>query len=201
MKTTILPLGMLQTNCYIVEDNQKHAIIIDPGTRAEKIITYLTNEGIKPVAIFLTHGHWDHVGAVDDLHQHYKIPVFMHEGDYELINNPKSNVRFNHQIFVSSPIQFVEEGPYNMEGFSVELIHAPGHSEGSMMLIYENQLFSGDVLFREDIGRTDLYNSNPSKMRNSLRVIKTLDPNLIVYPGHEESSSIAHELMYNPHLQ
>lgn len=201
MRTTTISLGMLQTNCYIVEDDNKRAIIVDPGAKPQRIMDFLTKEEITPVAIYLTHAHWDHVGAVDDLCHAYQLPVYMHEDDYGLINNPKSNFRIDHKIYVASPITFIDEGKHNLHGFEVELIHAPGHSEGCMMMIYRGQLFSGDVLFHEDIGRTDLQTSNPSKMRNTLRVIKTLDPDLIVYPGHEESSILSHELLYNPHLR
>lgn len=192
---------MLQTNCYVVENDEKRAIIVDPGANPDRIIQFLTNEGITPVAIFITHGHWDHVGGVDALHRQYHIPVYMHQGDEELINDPSSSVKTNHRIYVASPITYVEEGTYNLHGFDVEFVHAPGHSEGCMMMIYEGQLFSGDVLFHEDIGRTDLFNSSPSKMKQSLRVIRTLSPDLIVYPGHEEPSVLSHEFMYNPHLR
>ncbi len=200
MRTTTIALGMLQTNCYIVEDDAKRALIIDPGAKAERIMAFLEKEEIVPAAIVLTHGHFDHIGAVDELHRHYQIPVYMHEDDHELVSQPSKVSRATHRIHISSPIHFVTEGKMNLHGFDVEFIHAPGHTEGCMMMIYRGQLFSGDVLFLEDIGRTDLDTSNPSKMKNTLRMIATLDPELIVYPGHEESTTLKHELQYNPYL-
>lgn len=200
MRTTTLSLGMLQTNCYIVEDDQSRALIVDPGAKAEKVIAFLEKEHITPVAIVLTHGHFDHIGAVDALYQQYHIPIYMHHDDYELVSQPSKQSRATHRIHISSPITFVKEGKQTLHGFEVEFIHAPGHTEGCMMMIYKGQLFSGDVLFLEDIGRTDLDTSNPSKMKQTLRIIATLDPDLVVYPGHEESTTLKHELQHNPYL-
>ena len=201
MKVEKFVTGIISTNCYLViNEETKQTVVIDPGACPKHLMGHIKSEGLDIRAILLTHGHFDHIGAVDALYQQYHIPIYMHHDDYELVSQPSKQSRATHRIHISSPITFVKEGKQTLHGFEVEFIHAPGHTEGCMMMIYKGQLFSGDVLFLEDIGRTDLDTSNPSKMKQTLRIIATLDPDLVVYPGHEESTTLKHELQHNPYL-
>lgn len=191
-------VGIYQTNCYLLKDNG-HVCIIDPGKKAERIISMIDENEIVD-AILLTHGHFDHIGAVDDLVKQYNCPVYVHEADKELLTNSSINTASGMIATVNSPVLLFDEGKMEIGQFCFDIIFAPGHTEGCTLIQYKNHLFTGDVLFFEGIGRTDLYGGNMSKMRQSLRIIQTMDPVLIVYPGHGPTSTIEHELQCNPYF-
>lgn len=197
-KISQVVVGMYQTNCYIIQSNG-HACIIDPGKKADRIALAL-DEGDVVDAILLTHGHFDHIGAVDDLVKQYKCPVYIHQSDEVLLKNTTLNTANGFTATVSSPVFYIQEGTMNIGEFDFEFHFAPGHTEGSTLIQYKNHLFTGDVLFLEGIGRTDLYGGNMAKMRQSLQMIKAMNPELIVYPGHGDLTTIDHELQMNPYF-
>ncbi|WP_332618445.1 MBL fold metallo-hydrolase [Anaerorhabdus sp.] len=200
MMETILTavVGMYQTNCYILKD-EGHVCIIDPGKKAERIISMIQEDEIVD-AILLTHGHFDHIGAVDELVKYYHCPVYVNENDHELLTDTSKNTASGMIATVTSSTQYFHEGKMKIGHFEFDIIFAPGHTEGCTLIQYKNHLFTGDVLFFEGIGRTDLYGGNMNKMRQSLNVIKSFNPNLIVYPGHGPTSTIEHELAVNPYF-
>lgn len=191
-------VGIYQTNCYILKDNG-HVCIIDPGKKAERICAEIGEDEVVD-AILLTHGHFDHIGAVDDLVKYYNCPVYIHADDEELLRDSSINTASGFTATVSSKVHHFREGKMKIGTFEFEIIFAPGHTEGCTLIQYKNHLFTGDVLFYEGIGRTDLYGGNMAKMKQSLRLIQTMNPELIVYPGHGELSTIDHELKMNPYL-
>ncbi|MDI9517774.1 MAG: MBL fold metallo-hydrolase [Erysipelotrichaceae bacterium] len=188
-------VGLYGTNCYLLKEN-KEVIIIDPGKEANKIISNISKDE-KVVGIILTHGHFDHIDAVDDLVDYYKCDVYMNFKDKEMLNH-KLNSAYGYFGKVKSEVKPLKENDFVLGSFKLEIISTPGHSDGSILIKYKNHLFTGDTLFKNSIGRTDLITGNNKKMYQSINLIKTLDPNLKVYPGHGEITTLKEELRYNP---
>jgi glyoxylase-like metal-dependent hydrolase (beta-lactamase superfamily II) len=197
MKIHRIALGMHQANCYIIK-NKEDILILDPGARPERIKTYL-GDGAKVTAILLTHGHFDHFGAVDELVKTYGCPVYLHEADEELLDN-EMNGMSGKMITVKSPLTYLQEGILKLGTTILHIWEAPGHTKGSVLIETEGHLFCGDVLFQGSIGRTDLHGGSEREMKRSLARIKTFDPKLIVHPGHGEETTIGIELKNNPFL-
>lgn len=186
MELKTIVVGKLETNCYLLRDDN-HVLLIDPGADSEKILQYFNPDDILE-AILLTHGHYDHTGAISDIVVKYPTEVYMNYGDINLF---KENVA----------VAPIEAGDYEFGPFKLTVYETPGHSSGSVLYQCENYLFSGDTLFCEDIGRTDLNGGSTQQMNQSLALIKTFDPRLIVLPGHEERSTLDHELKHNAYLK
>lgn len=197
-KISQVVVGMYQTNCYIIQSNG-HVCIIDPGKKADRIALAI-DEGDVVDAIVLTHGHFDHIGAVDDLVKQYHCPVYINRDDEILLKDTTLNTANGFTATVASAVTYLQEGAMKIGNFEFECYFAPGHTEGSTLIQYKNHLFTGDVLFLEGIGRTDLYGGNMAKMRQSLRMIASMNPEIIVYPGHGDLTTIEHELQMNPYF-
>lgn len=187
-------LGLYRTNCYVLIKENK-SIIIDPGFSPEIIETMF--KGTEVLAILLTHGHIDHVNAVKFLYNKYNVPIYMSKKDDAVLKQttpvPDGYVRdFECEYFD------LKEGNLSIDIFSFEIIETPGHTEGSLIIRYEDNLFTGDTLFKGTIGRTDIFSSDPKKMEESLKKIKKLNPNYKIFPGHSESTILKEEFLYNP---
>ena len=137
---------------------------------------------------------------VDKLVKLYQCPVYISKEDEIMARDPYLNLSEEDNIVIHSPVQHLKEGTYQIGHFSVQVYETPGHTPGSLMFRIGNELFSGDTLFHMSIGRTDLPLGSNSEMRSSLQLIKTLDPALRVYPGHEEVTTLEYELEHNPYL-
>lgn len=197
MKIEVLHLGAYAANCYLVEQDQ-HLIVFDPAARAQRIIEKLN--GRRPEAVVLTHGHFDHIGAVDDLVREYACPVYLHAGDKPLLQDTRLNSLSGMSATVSSVTRPLKEGRTTLGGIEAEIIEAPGHTPGSVLIVISNDCFCGDVLFEGSIGRTDLPLGCESDMRQTLKLIKTLNPELRLYPGHGPATTLETELKTNPFL-
>jgi len=195
-------MGPIGTNCYILTNDDK-CLIVDPSGRFERFESLLENK--KPLAILLTHGHFDHIKAVDALVKHYDIPVYLNERDLEIatsIEMDQTNYRnFGFSARISVPTKNIDEGEMTIEDFKFKIYATPGHTEGSLCFQFDKDLFVGDLIFKQSIGRTDLYGGNMSQMKRSLQFLKTLDNDLRLYPGHGEETTLAEELKYNPFLK
>lgn len=194
LKIHVLPLGDYQTNCYIVhEENSTDCLIIDPGYEPEIISSYLEEKGLTPAAILLTHCHFDHVGAVKDLAAQYDCKVFLDKK--ELAMPP---------MLTNGPLYYTDgygDGDtLTLAGIPIQVLETPGHTPGSVCLIMEDTLFSGDTLFAGSCGRTDLPCGNARAMRDSLRRLAALSENYRVCPGHGPSSTLNREKKTNPYL-
>lgn len=199
MEIKCLVCGAFATNTYVLEIDDS-IILIDPACKKEKLEPYL--KGKKLLAVLLTHGHFDHIKACDGLYKEYKMPIYLNTLDIELTKDNTQGQSFGLDSVptISSPVTNLKEGTMNIGPFSFEVIYTPGHTEGSVCFRFEECIFTGDTLFRGSVGRTDLNGGNMSKLKNSLRVFKDLDPSLMVYPGHEEPTMIIDELNYNPYF-
>ena len=200
MKIARMTVGPIAVNCYILWNDQLEGVIIDPGDSAERIMHFVTEQGLTIKAILLTHGHFDHIGASDALRNALSVPVYVHEAEAPMLSDAHANASLH---FFDSPItakadHLLKDGdelPLLGETFTV--MHLPGHSPGAVCYFCGNVIFSGDVLFRGSYGRTDLPGGDPIAMRRSLRKLGTLTKDYTVYPGHGESTTILFEKQIN----
>lgn len=204
-------LGPLQTNCYLltVDDEaagQTRGIVIDPGMNPKALMNSI--EGVKIEAILLTHAHFDHMGGVDQVRKAAGCPVYLHslEGDWLTDSRKNGSMRWQD---VTEPLA-TDPAEYELaEGMELELIghrftvlHTPGHSPGSVSFVCDQHIFSGDVLFRSSIGRTDLPGGREADLYNSLQnKLYKLSDESIVYPGHGPRTTIGFEKVNNPYVK
>lgn len=203
MKIKTLLLGNMQTNGYVVSDENHHCLIIDPGANGKKVVHYLTENELVPEAVLLTHGHFDHIGAVDYLYEHYHCPIYLHQDDLEMLDNPQLNLSvYENPFTVKAPVQSSHE-EMKFWDFDVQWLHLPGHCPGSSMIYLkdENIIFSGDVLFKGSIGRFDFPNSSKYETIESINKIKEYDFDAVIYPGHGPNSTLSEERLNNPYLK
>lgn len=197
MEILCLPVGLYQANAYILKEGNE-VLMVDPGARADKL-KFAIAEGEKVLGILLTHGHFDHIGAVDELVNAYACPVYIQEEDLPLLTKPEYNYSQTKRLKLASPARIYPDH-LTLGKFIIEVIHAPGHTRGSVLLKIGTHLFTGDVLFKQGIGRTDLYSGNDQDMKRSLKLIRSLDPELQVHPGHDGQTTLAEEFRHNPYL-
>ncbi len=208
LKVHTYPLGPIETNCYIIRDENNQCLVIDPGEEGSRIINVLKKKELTPIGILLTHAHFDHIGAVDKVRDYYHIPVYVHIDENEWLENPKLN---GSAKYPSLPIVKVkladtlisEEGFMQIKDFKFEIRHTPGHSPGSISFVFNEEGFAivGDTLFKQSIGRTDLPGGNQQELIQSIHDrLLTLNDDIIIYPGHGSSTTIAIEKETNPYL-
>ena len=203
MKIKTFVLGVMKTNCYIVSNDENHCMIIDPGAQGKKVAKYLEENELVLDAILLTHGHFDHIGAVDYLYDKYHCPIYIHHEDIEMLTNSRLNLSYLEKPFsLSAPVTPASEH-MEISGFKICWFHLPGHCPGASMIYLEdeNVIFSGDVLFNGSIGRFDFPNSSKYDTLTSIEKIKTFNFDATLYPGHGPSSTLKSELLSNPYLQ
>ena len=199
MQIHSLQVGPIGTNCYLLCDEEAGVCaVIDPGGEAGRIRTAVENTGCKPCGIFLTHGHYDHTGAADELRAYWpEIPVYLNRRDrYE-------GDAYALQLFprLAGEVRDYDEGDTLAVGaLTVTVLATPGHSEGSVTLRCGDVLFCGDTLFAGSCGRTDFLGGSMHKMMASLRRLGGLEGDLKVYPGHMEPSTLDRERRWNPYL-
>ncbi len=211
MEVITKPLGVLESNCYLVYNGERNTIIIDPGADAGDIVSLINENELHPVCIVLTHGHFDHVTAVKELKDEYPdIKIYLHEKDYGFyLKGRKLASQFlgmNYDdLTMPDDVEFVLEGDIIEAGdLSFKVVHTPGHTQGCISLVSEQDrvIFSGDTLFKLSIGRTDLEGGNTNQLFQSIKSkLFTLDDAFTVYPGHGESTTIGEEKKNNPHFR
>ena len=203
-------LGLVQTNCYIVSNKNKECIIFDPGEQGAALIQDLHKNNLKPLAIFLTHAHFDHIGAVDILRDAFDIPVYLHEAEVSWLTDPMKNGSGKYMelqnVIVSPPKQehiIRKEQTFTISDFEFEAVFTPGHSPGSVTFIFKEDGFAivGDTLFERSIGRTDLIGGSMDVLLKSIRnKILSLPEETIIYPGHGDYTTPAAEMENNPFI-
>lgn len=205
MQVLCLTVGAIGTNCYfLVNEDNKECVIVDPGADAAAIIGYISQNGIVPHAIILTHGHFDHIGAVSELAQHYSIKVYAGAAEAELMQNTELNLSdaFGYKTVARADRLLADNEEFCAAGITFKTLYTPGHTIGSVCYYVPeyNVLMSGDTLFSESVGRTDFPTGSGKQMRISLRErIFTLPDCTVVYPGHGDSTQIDYEKENNPY--
>lgn len=191
-------LGHVQTNCYIVTDEKTlECAVIDPGAEVNTIMRYLEENRLKCRCILLTHGHFDHTGAVEDVQKETGAAVYMSAKDVR-----RKLTEIGYRYAPPKGTNFFAEGETITVGSLVfEVIETPGHSQGSVCFRCGNALFTGDTLFRDSCGRTDLPGSSGEEMLRSLRKLAELPGDYEVYPGHMEGSTLERERRFNMFIQ
>lgn len=199
MKVSRIVTGLFATNTYLLEDNNK-VILVDPACKEEKLEPYLVNKEL--LAVLLTHGHFDHIKACDDLYKKYNVPIYLNGKDIYLTKDNSQGRVFGLQSVptISVPTTNLKEGSMKIGPFKFEVIYTPGHTKGSVCFVFDDCVFTGDTLFKGSAGRTDLDGGDNSELKASLKALKTLNPNLIIYPGHEDISTIEYEINNNPFM-
>ena len=198
-----LVLGDYQVNCYLIHNSDSdRCAIIDPGYTPEAIHSKMQELGLTLDAILLTHGHFDHVGAVKALVAATGCRLYLHRQDWELPMNPTTQFLYPLAQDASTQITFCQEGDIiHTAGLDLTVLDTPGHTAGSVCYLCDQALFTGDTLFAGCCGRTDLPGGSMNTMRQSLSRLKALEYDYAVYPGHGESSTLAQEKRYNPYLR
>jgi glyoxylase-like metal-dependent hydrolase (beta-lactamase superfamily II) len=203
MKFITYPAGIYQSNCYIVYDESTGSgFIIDPGGDAAEIIEASVKNSININFIILTHGHFDHTGAVNTIKEMLKIPVYMNERDSYLVSGGNMISRMlpvSDKILVDRYINDGDIIQYGSENLTI--IETPGHTPGGVTIFTAGSLFTGDTLFEESIGRTDFPGGSLEQIRSSVTQKLFIYPDSTpVYPGHGGFTTIGHEKVYNPFL-
>jgi glyoxylase-like metal-dependent hydrolase (beta-lactamase superfamily II) len=194
---------MLEGNCYLVKcDSLGHGVVIDPGDEAERISEEIRSMGLEPEAIMLTHGHFDHTNAAARLRKRFRCRVVCHEADAGLVSST-GEALWGIERMPCTVDQEVREGDrITVGGKEFTVIHTPGHSPGSVCYSVGDLLFTGDLLFRCGIGRTDLPGGSAAEMDRSLRErLAGLGGSTVVHPGHGPSTTIEDERRCNPFLE
>ena len=183
------PLGLYKANCYVLIKEGK-SLIIDPGFHCNHIIEMVQDS--EPIAVLLTHCHCDHVSALDEVCAHYKIPAYLHPLDHELLQLIRRRPSVYKKKMYTNCEDLVK-GKLQLGPFEIIVHHTPGHSAGSVCLEIEGHLFTGDTVFKQNVGNTDNYKSNPHDLITSLKYILSLSKDLIIEPGHKESTILKDE--------
>ena len=203
LKIDVLPLGDYQTNCYIVrEENSQSCAVIDPGFEPERVLQFLQENGLQVDAVLLTHGHFDHVGAVEKIVAATGCELWMSQSDWSQKNTPQTLFFYPLANCDFTQVNFCEEGEQIKAGGTVfTVLETPGHTWGSVCYRCEDAIFSGDTLFAGSCGRTDLPGGDWNTIRQSLERLAALEGNDTVYPGHGESTTLERERIYNPYMK
>ena len=212
MKINHYVVGMVQTNCYIViNDENKECFIIDPGAAGIQLAEIIKQDNLKPVAILLTHGHFDHAGGAADLAKEFDIKIYVHEAEEDTLHDPQKNVSWmvGAKESYDADVFLKDEEIITLAGFEIKVLHTPGHTEGGCCyyISEEDVIFTGDTLFAQSVGRTDFPGGSMSQIVRSIKEKLltlnepgNLETDIMVYPGHNDPTTIETERMENPYL-
>ena len=199
-------VGPVQTNCYFaINDDTKEVLVIDPGASADQLAKKICQEKLTPIAILLTHGHFDHAGGAEELAKHFDIKIYAEEHEKEILDTPSLNLSgwegvqktYHADVFLKN------EQEIDLAGFHIRVFHTPGHTVGGCCYYfpYQNVVFSGDTLFCTSVGRTDFPKGSAAQIIRSIKEkLLPLPDETTVYTGHNDITTIGTERMYNPYL-
>lgn len=204
MKIDFRTVGPFVENSYlIVDETAGRAVFVDPGDEPDVLIKMAEESGAEVDAIWLTHAHIDHIGGIAGVLRRWPVPVFMHPAD-RIVFERANEVAHMYGLPFEKPeppdIDLLEGQQVGVGKLRFEVMHMPGHAPGLVIFVGEGVMLGGDLLFAGSVGRTDLPYCDPKKMQASLERVASLDPKLVVYPGHGPRTTIGHELESNPFL-
>jgi hydroxyacylglutathione hydrolase len=199
-----ITVGAFQENSYlVVDDRSNRAVIVDPGSEGERLVDAIEKSGATLEAIWITHAHVDHVGAIAAVKQRWDVPIYLHPLDRRLYEAAGRQAQVYGLPFEEPPapdLEFADGQQIKVGDAEMTVLHAPGHAPGHVVIHGNGIALVGDCLFAGSIGRTDLPFSNPPQMAASLEKISALDPETVVYPGHGMETTIGQERLSNPFL-
>lgn len=204
MQITRIPVGDLYANCYIIETKEKNAVAVDPGSDFNKIKEFVNKNNLILKKILLTHGHFDHIGAVAQAVEKLDADVYIHEQDAIMLGDRILSLAdaLGGEFFPVEKYNIVKNGDIiKLDELEFEVIHTPGHTKGGVCYKCENSLFTGDTLFKMSMGRTDFPGGSLGEMYDSLRKISSMNGNFDIYPGHNETSTLDFERKNNVYLK
>ncbi len=201
----ILPAAM--ENCYLaINDKTNESIIIDPGSAFDRIKSAVAKTGTTPVAILLTHGHFDHAGEAASTAKEYGIKIYASASQERELKDPNLNLSgdmFGNSESYSADVYLQDDEELDLAGLHIKCLYTPGHTPGGCCFYFPNEeiVFTGDTLFSGSVGRTDFPEGSMSQLVNSIKSkLMTLSDDTICYPGHNEPTTIGNERLYNPFL-
>lgn len=205
MEVVTIVVSMFETNCYLAyDDKSKVGVIIDPGDEADRIIQAVDKYGITPKFVLLTHGHGDHVGAVNDVLTKYAVPFYAGKGEEALLSSAEKNMSaaVGIPVICREPDRLLGNGDsITFGGETLTVIETPGHSPGGVCYVSGDILFCGDTLFYGSVGRTDFPGCSHEKLISSIvDKLMVLPDDTVCYPGHGPATTIGFERKNNPFL-
>ena len=196
-----LVVGPLKTNCYIVTSDMNHAVIIDPGFDAEAIAAKIRELGAKPKFMLLTHGHFDHIGAVNGLKKTFpEMKSVILAEDEDICLDP-SLINAEIGVVTKPDMLFADGDIVKLDDLTFRFMATPGHTKGGACIIVEDKIFTGDTLFSRGYGRTDLYGGSTRDMKMSLKKIGAIEGDYEIYPAHGPHTNLKTEKYANPYLR
>lgn len=205
MQIKQLTVGAIEANCWVLWGDSREALVVDPGSDPESILAWLGRKQLSVVAYLLTHGHFDHIGALVEVHRTHPAPVALHPADARWAFTERNQMPPYYPAVLNPPPitrDLADGQTWTDGGLAYRVITTPGHSPGGVCFLFEEEqvLISGDTLFRGSIGRTDLPGSDGQAMERSLDRLKALPDALKVCPGHGPATTLGAEKQHNPFL-
>lgn len=195
-----LVLGELRTNCYLIINDKGNCIVIDPADEKDKIISEIKSQNLSLKAILLTHGHFDHIMATNALKKEFDCPVIIGDADEEMLKDDLKNAAAllgMHVEKILADKKVNDKDVLDIDDFRIKVIATPGHTKGSVCYVIEDNIFSGDTIFFECVGRTDLYGGDAVKLMTSLKKLKDLEGEYKIFSGHGRETTLSYEKEYN----
>jgi glyoxylase-like metal-dependent hydrolase (beta-lactamase superfamily II) len=204
MQIITMNLGELETSCYLLISDEGNAAMIDPAGDCDKIIEALSVNSVVLTKILLTHGHFDHTGAVAQLKDITGAKVYIHANDECMLNDTIKNVAYLVPGYDYKPFQadvlLTGGDMIFLDELEISVMHTPGHTKGSVMYFVNDCIFTGDTIFEGSVGRTDFYSGDITAQRETLKRISALRTNYTLYPGHGDSTTLENEKKHNIYL-
>ena len=191
-------------NMYILIDEEtKKCAVVDPGGASDKILNYIRANALELEYIILTHGHGDHIGAVNKIKSQTNVKVIAHNDEKELLNDNRKNLSYAMHCGkqeLDADVYVNDKDKLELGNLKLSFIHTPGHTKGCMCIRVNDDMFTGDTLFAGNIGRTDLYSGDYNEIQKSLKKLSKFEDKVKIHPGHGPSSTLGIEKMSNPYM-